>query len=59
MLRRLMHAVPDAKRFYDVNLRRGCYTPELVRELLSLASAVKVNDDEAELFPGPRCRRRR
>ena len=34
-----------------MNLRRGCYTPELVRELLSLAAAVKVNDDEAELFP--------
>jgi fructokinase len=50
-LRRLMDAVPDAKRFYDVNLRRGCYTPELVRDLLSLASVVKVNEDEAELFP--------
>ena len=50
-LRRLMDAVPDARRFYDVNLRRGCYTPELVGELLSLADAVKVNDDEAELFP--------
>ena len=37
VLHRLMHAVPDARRFYDVNLRRGCYTPELVRELLSLA----------------------
>ena len=51
MLRRLMDAVPGARRFYDVNLRRGCYTPELVRELLSLADAVKMNDDEAELFP--------
>ena len=50
-LRRLLQAVPGAKRFYDVNLRRGCYTPELVRELLSLADAVKVNDEEAELFP--------
>ena len=51
MLRRLMEAVPGARRFYDVNLRRGCYTPELVRELLRLADAVKMNDDEAELFP--------
>jgi fructokinase len=51
MLRRLMDAVPGARRFYDVNLRRGCYTPELVRELLLLADAVKMNDDEAELFP--------
>jgi fructokinase len=52
MLHRLIHAVPGARRFYDMNLRRGCYTPELVRELLSLSTAVKVNDDEAELFPG-------
>ena len=51
MLRRLMDAVPGARRFYDVNLRRGCYTPELVRELLALADAVKMNDSEAELFP--------
>jgi fructokinase len=51
VLRRLMDAVPGARRFYDVNLRRGCYTPELVRELLALAGAVKMNDDEAELFP--------
>ncbi len=50
-LHRLIHAIPAARRFYDMNLRRGCYTPELVRELLSLANAVKVNDDEAELFP--------
>jgi fructokinase len=51
MLRRLMEAVPGARRLYDVNLRRGCYTPELVRELLALADAVKMNDGEAELFP--------
>ena len=51
VLRRVMDAVPRARRFYDVNLRRGCYTPELVRELFSLAGAVKLNDDEAELFP--------
>jgi len=50
-LRRLLDALPGAQRFYDVNLRRGCYTPELVRELLSLADAVKMNDDEAKLFP--------
>ena len=46
-----MDAMPHARRFYDVNLRRGCYTPELVRELLAMADAVKMNDDEAELFP--------
>ena len=52
VLRRLLDAVPDARRFYDVNLRRGCYTQELVRELLSLADAVKLNGDEARRFPG-------
>jgi fructokinase len=46
-----MDAVPHVRHFYDVNLRRGCYTPELVRELLSMADAVKMNDDEAALFP--------
>jgi fructokinase len=51
VLRRLMDAVPDARRFYDVNLRRGSYTPDLVRELLALADAVKMNDGEAEQFP--------
>jgi fructokinase len=51
VLRRLLDAVSGARRFYDVNLRRGCYTPELVGELLSLADAVKVNDGEAEQFP--------
>jgi fructokinase len=51
IVRRLMDAMPQARRFYDVNLRRGCYTPELVRELLAMADAVKMNDDEAELFP--------
>jgi hypothetical protein len=46
-----MDAMPHARRFYDVNLRRDSYTPELVRELLAMADAVKMNDDEAELFP--------
>lgn len=45
--RRLMEAFPDARRFYDVNLRRDCYTPELLAELLPLAHAVKVNEEEA------------
>jgi fructokinase len=52
IVRRLMDAMPHARRFYDVNLRRDCYTPELVRELLAMADAVKMNDDEAALFPG-------
>ena len=50
-VRRLMHALPGARRFYDVNLRRGSYTPELVRDSIALAHVVKLNDGEAELFP--------
>ena len=43
---RLMDALPSARRFYDVNLRRNSYTPELVLQLLSEAHAVKLNDEE-------------
>ncbi len=50
-VRRLMEALPFARRFYDVNLRRGSYTPDLVRESIALAHAVKLNDAEAETFP--------
>jgi fructokinase len=44
--RKLMEALPAARKFYDVNLRRDSYTPELVLQLLSEADAVKLNDDE-------------
>lgn len=43
--------------FYDVNLRADSYEPDLVRELMSHATVVKVNDDEvraiAEMFARP------
>jgi fructokinase len=48
-LERLVEAFPDARRFYDVNLRRDCYTPELVERLLRLANVVKLNSDEAAM----------
>jgi len=44
----LIEALPRAERFYDVNLRKDCYTPELVAELLARASVVKLNDAEAD-----------
>ena len=50
-VRRLIEALPHARRFYDVNLRRGSYTPELVKESMALAQVVKLNHEEAELFP--------
>ncbi len=36
----------SARRFYDVNLREGCHTQELVRELLAEADVLKLNDFE-------------
>lgn len=43
----LIRRCAPALRLYDVNLRSGCYTPELVLELLALASVVKLNTEEA------------
>ena len=37
-------------RLYDVNLREGCWSDDLVLELLTLATIVKVNDDEAAVL---------
>ena len=47
---------PAKTRFlYDVNLRPGCYTPQLVRSSLSMSDIVKMNAAELEelmrLFP--------
>jgi fructokinase len=44
--RRLSAENPGAVRLYDVNLRRGCWTPSLVAELVELASVVKMNESE-------------
>jgi len=51
LLHCLLNAIPNARRFYDVNLRLGNYTAPLVRELLALADAVKSNEEEAAVFP--------
>jgi fructokinase len=59
-LKALASALPGASKFYDVNLRSNCYSPELLLELLALADVVKLNDTEmsfvAELagLPGNR-----
>ena len=43
---------PDAVRLYDVNLRKGWWTPETVAELSKLATVVKFSEAEArELAP--------
>jgi len=45
--RAIFEACGSARRFYDVNLRPGSYTPELVKELLAAADAVKLSEAEA------------
>lgn len=47
LTRRLIEALSQARRLYDVNLRRENYTAELLRELMAQATAVKLNDAEA------------
>jgi fructokinase len=46
--RQLLEAHPHARRFYDINLRPGCYTPELVAQLLAEASVIKLNEAEVD-----------
>ena len=48
---RLLAAMPNARRFYDVNLRRGSYTPELIAELLRESDVVKLSDEEENRLP--------
>jgi fructokinase len=40
----------EARRFYDVNLRENCYEASLVNELMARATAVKLNDQEADMI---------
>jgi fructokinase len=47
---KVLDANPQARRFYDVNLRENCYGASLVNELMSLATAVKLNDDEVDMI---------
>ncbi len=46
VLRRLLDAMPHAHRFYDVNLRPGFESRELVCELLRASHVVKLNEHE-------------
>jgi fructokinase len=49
LLHQLVGLLPDAIRFYDINLRPESYSEEQVRALLSLANVVKLNETEMEL----------
>jgi fructokinase len=46
--RKLLKAVPKAKRFYDVNLRPGHWSLATIEQLSSLATVTKLSDSEAE-----------
>ena len=49
LLHQLVALLPDAIRFYDINLRPESYSEEQVRALLSLANVVKLNETEMEI----------
>jgi fructokinase len=49
LLLELVGHLPDAIRFYDINLRPESYSEEQVRALLSLANVVKLNEAEMEV----------
>lgn len=46
----IMAAAPAAKYFYDINLRIGSFTPELVRTLAQRAHIVKLNEQEIPIL---------
>lgn len=46
--KRLLKAVPNARRFYDVNLREGHWHLATIEDLSSLATVTKLSDSEAE-----------
>ena len=45
-IRRFLEAAGQAVLVFDVNLRQAFYSPELIRESLTLANVLKLNDDE-------------
>lgn len=47
VLQQILRDSPNAKRFYDVNLREGHWSHDLVQRLSSLADVIKLNADEA------------
>ena len=46
LLGKVVRSFPGARRFYDINLRKDSFTPELVRSLLEFAGVIKLNDHE-------------
>ena len=52
LTRRLRQAFPQARGFYDINLRSGFEEPRLVRELMAGTQILKCNAEEARRLPG-------
>ena len=50
VLCRLLQAVPRARRLYDLNLRPGSESADLVSELLRTANVVKLNEEELKFI---------
>ncbi len=46
VLHQILRASIGTAKFYDLNLRPGFDSPELVRELLQIADVVKLNEEE-------------
>jgi fructokinase len=46
--KRLLKALPNSRRFYDVNLREGHWNLATIEQLSSLATVTKLSDSEAE-----------
>ena len=47
LTKKLASSCPDAKHFYDINLRPNNYTDAIVSEMLEIADLVKLNEEEA------------
>jgi fructokinase len=48
VFQQILRASREAAKFYDLNLRRGSDSPELVNELLRSADVVKLNEEELQ-----------
>lgn len=45
-LQKLLHNKTFKHIFYDINLRKDCYTPSLIQQSLQHCTILKLNDDE-------------
>lgn len=49
-LHRILESLSFKHVFYDVNLRKDCYSAEIVNESLKYSSILKLNDDEVPII---------